>query len=97
MKDLFNLIQEKKLDIKSIAKRHGAYNVRLFGSVARKDFHDNSDIDFLVDFRPNTSLLDWCSLRLDLEDLLGQKVDVASEKTLKKNLKKRVLGEAINL
>ena len=97
MIDLFQLVQEKKNEIKAIASRHGAYDVRVFGSVARKNFTENSDIDFLVNFNPRTSLLDWCSLRLDLEDLLGTRVDVASEKTLKPSLKEKVLAEAIEL
>ena len=97
MTDLFQLIQDKKNEIKAIANKHGAYNVRVFGSVARKNFTKDSDIDFLVNFNPKTSLLDWCSLRLDLEDLLGTRVDVASEKTLKSALKEKVLAEAIDL
>jgi predicted nucleotidyltransferase len=97
MIDLFQLIQDKKSEIKAIAKKHGAYDVRIFGSVARKNFDENSDIDFLVNFNSKTSLLDWCNLRLDLEDLLGTKVDVASEKTLKPRIRDRVLEEAINL
>lgn len=72
-------------------------DVRIFGSVARKNFDENIDIDFLVNFNSKTSLLDWCNLRLDLEDLLGTKVDVASEKTLKPRIRDRVLEEAINL
>jgi predicted nucleotidyltransferase len=97
MTDLFQLIQDKKNEIKAIATKHGAYNIRVFGSVARKEFTKDSDIDFLVNFNPKTSLLDWCSLRLDLEDLLGTRVDVASEKTLKSALKEKVLAEAIDL
>lgn len=97
MIDLFQLIQDKKNEIKAIATKHGAYNIRVFGSVARKNFTKDSDIDFLVNFNPKTSLLDWCSLRLDLEDLLGTRVDVASEKTLKSALKEKVLAEAIDL
>lgn len=97
MLDLFQLVQEKKDDIKKLAQRHGAYDIRIFGSVAKKNYHENSDIDFLVNFEEGTSLLDWCSLRLDLEDLLGAKVDVASEKTLKPRFKDRILGEAIRL
>jgi len=97
MTDLFQLIQDKKSEIKAIATKHGAYDVRIFGSVARKNFTKDSDIDFLVNFNPKTSLLDWCSLRLDLEDLLAIRVDVASEKTLKPALKEKVLAEAIEL
>ena len=62
MIDLFQLIQDKKSEIKAIAKKHGAYDVRIFGSVARKNFDENSDIDFLVNFNSKTSLLDWCNL-----------------------------------
>jgi uncharacterized protein len=97
MEDLYQLIQNKKDDIKAIAKKHGAFDIRVFGSVARRNFNKNSDIDFLVNFKPETSLIDWCNLRLDLEDLLNTKVDVASEKTLKPRIKNKVLEEAIEL
>ncbi len=94
MIDLSHLIENNKEKILDIANKRGAYNIRLFGSVARGDFNAKSDIDFLVDFKPGVGLLDWCGLRLDLQDLLGCNVDVATEKTLKSRLKDRVIREA---
>ncbi len=65
--------------------------------MARGDANENSDIDFLVDFKPNTGLLEWSGLWLAWEDLLNHKIDVATEGSLKKRLKDKVLREAIPL
>ncbi|OQB76389.1 MAG: Nucleotidyltransferase domain protein [Deltaproteobacteria bacterium ADurb.Bin135] len=92
--DLRNLLREKRALILDIAKRHGASNVRIFGSVARGDFDEKSDVDFLVEMEPDRSLLDHASLLLDLEKLLGCKVDVVSEKGIKVRIRERVLREA---
>lgn len=94
MTNLRALIDINRNKILELATKYGAANVRIFGSVARGEDTTNSDIDFLVDFRTGTSLIEWCSLRLDLKDLLGCEVDVATEKTLKPRLKSRVLSEA---
>ena len=72
--------------ILAVATRHGACNVRVFGSVARGDADAASDIDFLVDFEPGRSLLDLAALLVDLEDLLGHPVDVVTEPGLKARL-----------
>jgi uncharacterized protein len=78
-----------------IAARHGAGNVRVFGSVARGEADAASDIDFLVDFEPGRSLLDLAALLVDLEDLLGHPVDVVTEPGLKARIRQRVLAEAV--
>ena len=90
-------LSEKKQDILNIAKQHGAYNVRVFGSVARGEANDQSDIDFLVDIGDDFS--PWFPVRLirDLEQLLNQKVDVVTESGLKARIKQRVIDEAISL
>ena len=67
---LNKLIQEKRREILEIAARHGAYNVRLFGSVARGEADEASDVDILVELEPNRSLLDLGGFLADLEDLL---------------------------
>lgn len=67
---------------------------RIFGSVARGEADEQSDVDFLVEFEPGTSLLTHSGLIVALEDLLGRKVDVAPEKTLKERIRKRILLEA---
>jgi predicted nucleotidyltransferase len=82
-------------EILAAATRHGASNVRVFGSVARGDADAASDVDFLVDFEPGRSLLDLAGLLIDLEDLLGHPVDVVTEPGLKARIRQRVLAEAV--
>ena len=91
------LLESKREEILRIAAKHGARNVRIFGSVARGEADDASDVDFLVEFEPTVSLFDHASLLVDLEDLLGRKVDVASVRGLKERIRDRVLGEAMPL
>ncbi len=69
-------LRKKRKEILSTATRHGAFNVRIFGSVARGDSSDASDVDFLVELEPGRSLLDQVALWQDLEELLGCKVDL---------------------
>ena len=88
------LLKEKREEILRIAAKHGARNVRVFGSVARGEADERSDIDFLVEFEPGRSLLDHSALVLDLEDLLGRKVDVVTEGGLYWLLRRRILKEA---
>jgi predicted nucleotidyltransferase len=94
---LGRLLRTKRREILRIAGEHGAHNVRVFGSAARGDARDDSDIDFLVEFEPGTSLLTHADLIVALEDLLVRHVDVAPEKTLKERLRDRVLSEALPL
>jgi uncharacterized protein len=83
--------------IVAAAGRRGARNIRVFGSVARGDQHSGSDIDFLVDFEPGRSLLDLTGLWLDLEEVLGCKVDVVSGRGLKPRLASEVMRDAVSL
>ena len=91
---LDELLEEKREEILRIAARHGARNVRVFGSVARGEASDLSDLDLLVQFEPGRSLLDHTALVLELEELLGRKVDVVSEKGIDWLLRRRILKEA---
>ena len=91
------LIQEKRDEIIQICEKHGGYNVRLFGSVARGEADEKSDIDLLVDLGKNFSPWFPVGLIHDLEDLLGKKVDVVTVNGLKERIKDRVLKEAIKL
>jgi predicted nucleotidyltransferase len=84
-----------RAEILAAAARHGATNVRVFGSVARGDADPASDVDFLVDFEPGRSLLDLAGLVVELEDLLGRPVDVVTEPGLKARIRQRVLAEAV--
>jgi hypothetical protein len=89
------LLKEKREEILRIAARHGARNVRVFGSVARGEADVQSDIDLLVEFEPDRSLLDHAALWLELQELLGCKVDVVSEGGVKARIRDRVLREAL--
>ena len=91
---LDQLLQEKREDILRIAAEHGARNVRVFGSAARRDAGEGSDIDLLVEFEPGRTLLDHAALVADLEELLGRKVDVVTESGLYWLLRRRILKEA---
>ena len=92
--NLKNLVKQKRDEILKIAATHGASNVRIFGSVARGEADERSDIDILVTFGSGASLLDHAALMLDLEALLGCKVDVVNEKGLRPRLKEAVLQDA---
>ena len=91
------LVKEKREEILSIAAKHGAYNVRIFGSVARGDAGPESDVDFLVDVGQEHSSWFPAGLIADLEDLLGRKVDVAEPEGLHWYIRERVLKEAMPL
>lgn len=91
------LLKVKRDEILEIAAKHGARNVRVFGSVARGEADEKSDIDLLVEIEPGRSLLDHAALWLDLQKLLGCKVDVVSENGIKARIKERVLKEAVPL
>ena len=91
------LLHEKREDILRIASKRGAYNVRVFGSVARGEADSKSDIDLLVDLEPGSSLFDLGGLLMDLQDLLGQNVDVVTERGLRERIRERVLKEAVPL
>jgi predicted nucleotidyltransferase len=90
------LLRTKRQEILELAARYGAYNVRLFGSVARGESGPTSDIDFLVDLAPDVGL-EYIALWQDLQDLLGCDVDVVTEQALPHLLRDRVLHEAIPL
>lgn len=88
------LLKDKREEILRIAASHGARNVRVFGSVARGEADDSSDIDLLVDMEPDRSLLDVTAFLADVRDLLGRRVDVVSEKGLYWLIRRRILKEA---
>jgi len=89
-----DLLKEKREEILRIAAAHGARNVRVFGSVVRGEADETSDVDLLVTLEPGTTLLDHAALILELEELLGRKVDVVSERGLYWLLRRRILKEA---
>ena len=78
-----------------IAARYGATDIRVFGSVARGEADDGSDFDFVVRMSPGRSLFDLGGLLMDLQDLLGRRVDVVTERGLRPRMRERVLREAV--
>lgn len=94
---LTELLREKRQEILTIAAKHGAYNVRLFGSVARGEADERSDVDILVELGQGRSLLDLGGLLMDLETLLDRRVDVVTERGLRQRIRDRVLHEAVPL
>ena len=95
--ELRELLQAKRDEILSLAARHGAANVRIFGSVARGSATNASDIDILVDLESGRSLFDQGAFLEDLKILLGRPVDVVTEKGLRARIRDSVLQEAIPL
>ena len=94
---VLEIIKQKREEIFCIAARHGARNLRVFGSVARGEASKKSDVDFLIELEPGRSLLDHAGLLVDLEDLLGCPVDVVTQKGLRPRIRERVLKEAVPL
>jgi uncharacterized protein len=91
------LLQQRREDIRRIAAKHGAYNIRVFGSVARGEARADSDIDLLIEKGPTTSSWFPAGLVLELEEMLGQRVEIVTEKGLSPYLRDRVLREAVPL
>ena len=81
-------------DLLALAGRHRAIRVRIFGSVLRRDDHNESDIDLLVEFAPDASLLDLVGLQQDAEALLGRRVDIVTPDGERPFLRQRILDEA---
>jgi hypothetical protein len=88
------LLKDRREDILRIAAQHGAYNVRVFGSVARGEARPDSDVDLLVEMEAGRSLLDLGGLLMDLQALLDREVDVVTDKGLRDRIRTRVLQEA---
>lgn len=89
------MLRERRADILRLCAKHGARNVRVFGSVARGEADEASDLDLLVEMEPGRSLLDLGGLQMDLEGLLGRRVDVVTVRGLKARIRERVLGDAV--
>jgi len=94
---LQDLLKEKRREILAIAAKHGAFNVRVFGSVARGEADEQSDVDFLIDAGPHRTPFFPGGLVMDLQELLGRPVDVVTEKGLRSRIRERVLREAVTL
>ncbi|ABS55372.1 DNA polymerase, beta domain protein region [Methanoregula boonei 6A8] len=95
--DIYELIAQKRPDILALADRFAIKNIRIFGSVARKEATEKSDIDFLVEFPPGTSLITHAAFQQELSELLGRSVDVASANGINEHFRRIVLQEAVPL
>ncbi len=94
---MVDLVRMNRQQILQVARHHGVTNVRLFGSMARGDAGPQSNVDLLIDVGPNPSPWFPGGLVADLEDLLGRRVQVVTERGLDELLRDRVLGEAVLL
>jgi predicted nucleotidyltransferase len=94
---LEEIVRAKREDILRVCAKYGARNVRVFGSVARGEADEQSDLDFLVELEPGRTLFDLGGLQNELEGLLGCRVDVVTERGLKRRIRERVLREAVPL
>lgn len=88
------IIDKQRDQILALAAKYGAFNVRVFGSVARGQADSKSDVDFLVDLEDGRSLFDLGGLLMDLQELLHRKVDVVTEAGLHWYIKDKVIKEA---
>lgn len=95
--NMLTTLKNKRLEILALAAKHGASNVRLFGSVVRGEDNLESDVDLLVDMQASRSLFDLIELKEDIELCLGKKVDLLTSNGINRHLKNRILGEAMPL
>jgi len=91
------ILKSYRQEILDIASQRGATNIRIFGSVARGEDTSESDLDLLVDYEDDVSLLDHVGLIHDLEDLLDRKVEIATESSLHWYIKDDIIKKAIKL
>jgi len=91
------ILKRRRQEILRIAAKHGARNVGVFGSVARGEADEKSDVDFLVEMETHSSLLDVVALFQDLQDLLGLAVHVVEKEAVHWYIRDRVLNEAAPL
>ena len=94
---LEELLKAKREEILHVCAKYGARNVRVFGSTARGEADEESDIDFLVEMEAGRSLFDLGGLQYELDQLLGCPVDVVTERGLKARIRERILRETVPL
>ena len=90
-------LQNLRPEVLAVARRHGATNLRIYGSIAKGQEHSGSDLDLLVDLAADRSLLGLIRLRQDLEDLLGCPVDVTEAEMLHPLIRSEILNQALPL
>lgn len=94
--DYLEKIQERLPDLQALCARYQVRELSLFGSALRADFNAESDLDFLVEFKPQSSigLFELAGMQLDLQKLFHRKVDLVPKKGLKHNFRSDVLSQA---
>jgi len=92
-----DLLKQKRAEILRAVERYGARNVRIFGSVARGEADEKSDIDLLIDPGPEMSLFTHAELEMELEELLGRKVHLISARGLRPRVRENVMRDAVPL
>ena len=97
MRPLRELVEAHRDEIKAVVARHHGRSVSIFGSVARGDEQPGSDIDFLVELEPAARPIEILSIGVELEEMLGVKVDVGTPASLRDRLRDDVLAEAVPL
>lgn len=90
-------IRKRRDEVRKIATRHNATGIFVFGSCARREDDEVSDIDFLVDFNGKATLFDQISIRFELEDMFGCKVDVVSRRGLAPEISEAIQMEAVEV
>jgi uncharacterized protein len=90
-------VLKRREEIVAVARRYGASNIRIIGSVARGDATEASDLDLIVRLEPGRSLFDLGGLLMDLRDLLGVKVDVLSENGIRDRWRDYLMAESVPL
>ena len=91
------LIEHHRNEILVLAKQYGIENVRVFGSMARGDANDASDVDLLISVPEGVRGLEVCGLLVDMQDLLQRKVDLVTDRSLHPMLRETILKEAQSL
>ncbi|TAH45069.1 MAG: nucleotidyltransferase [Betaproteobacteria bacterium] len=91
------VIEAHREELKGLARRYGVRSIKVFGSMARNDADEDSDVDLLVDTGPDTSGFTLGALLMDAQDILGRRVDVVTEKSLHPLMRDRILSEACAL
>ena len=89
------MIEKLKPKIVKVLKRNGVKRAGIFGSYARGEQTENSDVDILVEFGKDVSLFNFVSVKLEVENLIGKKIDLVEYRTVKSKIKKNVLNEEV--
>ena len=90
-------LKKYKKEILKIASLHGVKNIKVFGSVARGEQNQNSDIDFVVEMKKGKTILNRIALMQDLKNLLGQEVDVVTYKSLRERIKQDIIKDSVEI